>query len=229
MRLASAYMSLVLSSCALVSSCGGHSSPPAPATYTLSVSPQPSAVAAGTTVTFTAITDAPNITWVLVGTSGTSTIPPTDAGSPLSQVGGKTFVYTAPSVPPVYGTNIETAGTVTLRTIVVGTTVETTFTITAPSITTGFYTPVSTSVALGGTVNINAYAVGSTNNAITLQVNGVAGGSTSAGTIVPIGGIYGQYQYTAPTAMPMTGSTVTLTVVSQADPSKSSSLSLTLH
>ena len=186
-------------------------------------------MAAGSTVTFTATTDAPFITWVLVGTSGTSTIPPTDAGSPLSQTGGKTFVYTAPAVPPVYGTNIETAGTVTLRTIVVGTTVETTFTITAPSITTGFYPPVSTSVALGGTVNINAYAVGSTNNAITLQVNGVAGGSTSAGTIVPIGGIYGQYQYTAPTAMPMTGSTVTLTVVSQADPSKSSSLSLTLH
>jgi hypothetical protein len=108
--------------------------------------------------------------------------------------------------------------------------VDTTFTITAPSITTGFYTPSSTSVALGSTLGVSAYAVGSVNNALTLQVNGITGGSSSVGTIVaPALGLYGNYIYTAPATMPMTGSTITLTVISQADPTKSSTLTLTLH
>ena len=202
-------------------------------TYTLSVSPQPSAVAVGSSVTFTATTNAPSVSWGLVGIGGTATIPPTDAGSPIGQAGGDTFVYTAPATPPVYGTNDETAGTVTLRALtdtVPFAEVETTFTITAPSITTGFYTPVSTSVALGGTLGISAYAVGSINNALTLQVNGITEGSTSVGTIVaPAQGFYGNYIYTAPATMPMTGNTITLTVISQADPTKSSNLTLTLH
>lgn len=208
---------------------GGYST--ATPSYTLSVSPQPNAVAAGSSVTFKATTNAPSVNWVLVGIGGTSTTPPTDAGSPTSQ-SGTTFVYTAPAAPPVYGTNIETAGTVTVRAIAAfAPTVDTTFIITAPSVTTGFYTPVSTSVALGGTLVINAYAIGSTNNALTMQVNGVAGGSMSTGTIAAPagGGIYGEYIYTAPAAMPMTGSTITITVISQADPTKSSNLTLTLH
>jgi hypothetical protein len=109
--------------------------------------------------------------------------------------------------------------------------VETKFAITAPSVTTGFYTPSSTSVALGtGTLVVTAYAVGSINNALTLQVNGITGGSSSVGTIVAVvGGFYGEYTYTAPATMPMTGSTITLTAISQADPTKSSNLTLTLH
>jgi hypothetical protein len=167
----------------------------------------------------------------MVGTAGTSTVPPTDAGSPNSQLGGNTFVYTAPATPPIYfyPDPLIPAGTVKLRTLDGFAIVETNFAITAPSVTTGFYAPLSTSVALGSTLNINAYAVGSINNALTLQVNSVTGGSASSGTIAPFGNIYGQYQYTAPTAMPMTGSTITLTVISQADPSKSSNLTLTLH
>jgi hypothetical protein len=166
----------------------------------------------------------------MVGTSGTGTVPPTDAGSLTPQVGGNTVVYTAPATPPVYGTNIETAGTATVRALTGGTSVDTKFTITASWIATGFYAPSSTLVALGSTLVVNAYAVGSVNNALTLQVNGTPGGSTSVGTIVsPAGYLYGEYLYTAPTTMPMTGSTITLTVISQADPTKSSSLTLTLH
>lgn len=200
-------------------------------TYTLSVSPQATSVPVGSKVTFTATTSAPpnQLLWGLVGTNGTSTIPPTDAGSPSVQTGGTAFVYTAPAVPPVYGTNAETAGTVRLSTIAGATMVEQTFVITAPAITTGFYAPASTSVALGATLGINAYAIGDVNNALTLQVNGVTGGSTSVGTIAHSGIFYGQYLYTAPAAMPMTGSAITLTVISQADPSKSSTLTLTLH
>jgi hypothetical protein len=182
-------------------------------------------------VTFTATTNATYVGWVLVGISGTGTIPPTDAGSPTVQIGGNTFVYTAPATPPIYGADIEPAGTVDVRAGAGGSTfVDTTFTITAPSVTTGFYTPSSTSVALGGTLVINAYAVGSTNGAITFQVNGTPGGSASVGTIAaPAGYIYGEYLYTAPATMPMTGSTITLTVISQADPTKTSTLTLTLH
>ena len=205
-------------------------------TYTVSVSPQPASIPVGNSVTFTATTNAPsnNVSWVLVGTNGTSTIPPTDAGSPTAQSGGTTFAYTAPATPPLYGPYgggpLLPAGTVDLRTIAGATSVETRFTITAPSITTGFYTPSSTSVALGGTLNISAYAVGSANNAITLQVNGITGGGTSVGTIAaPANSYYGSYLYTAPTAMPMTGNTITITVISQADPTKSSNLVLTLH
>jgi hypothetical protein len=168
----------------------------------------------------------------MVGTScycGSPPIPATDAGS-LASAQGNTVVYTAPATPPIYGTDIETDGTATVRALAGFTSVDTTFTITAPSITTGFYPPVSTSVALGSTLGISAYAVGSVNNALTLKVNGITGGSSSVGTIVaPALGLYGNYIYTAPAAMPMTGSTITLTVISQADQTKSSTLTLTLH
>ena len=148
----------------------------------------------------------------------------------LAQASSDTVVYTAPAIPPVYGTDLETAGTATVRALAGGTSVDTTFPITAPSITTGFYTPSSTSVALNGTLVVNAYAVGSVNNALTMQVNGVTGGSASVGTIAaPAGFLYGEYVYTAPATMPMSGSTITLTAISQADPTKMSNLTLTLH
>jgi hypothetical protein len=37
------------------------------------------------------------------------------------------------------------------------------------------------------------------------------------------------YLYTAPAAMPMTGNTVTITVISQADPTKTQTAIVTLH
>ncbi len=98
--------------------------------------------------------------------------------------------------------------------------------ITAASVTTGI-SPLTASVALNGTQQFNGYAVGNTNNGVTWQVNGVTGGSTAAGTITTsstAGGLY-----TAPAAMPMTGKTVTITAISQADPTKTASAVVTLR
>jgi len=224
LSLATLSLSIFLVSC-------GRGTPYIPPVTTLSVSPQPATVPAGSTVTFTATTNAGTATWALMGLPNENP-PSTIAGTP-AEGSGNTFVYTAPATPPVYDAIApQTPGTVTLRAVAVGYSgdVQITFTITAPSITTGFIQPPSTSVALGATQSIDAYAVGSTNNAITLQVNGVTGGSASAGTIAPLNSsLYGQYVYTAPANMPMTGSTVTITVISQADPTKSSNLTLTLH
>ena len=102
------------------------------------------------------------------------------------------------------------------------------FAITAPAISTGFMSTADT-VALGQTLSISAYAVGSANNALTMQVNGVTGGSTTYGTIGQhVGAIYGSYIYTAPVTMPMTSNTVTVTAISQADPTKAASMTITL-
>jgi hypothetical protein len=102
--------------------------------------------------------------------------------------------------------------------------------ISAPSVATGFLTSNFDTVALGKTLGVWAYAVGSTNNAITMQVNGTTGGSATFGTITPLpqAPSNGEYVYTAPATMPMTGNTVTITVISQADPTKSSSMTITL-
>ena len=113
-------------------------------TYSLSAShPSPPQLRRALPATFTATTNATGVSWVMVGTSGTGTIPATDAGT-LAQASSDTVVYTAPAIPPVYGTDLETAGTATVRALAGGTSVDTTFPITAPSITTGFYTPSST-------------------------------------------------------------------------------------
>jgi hypothetical protein len=52
-------------------------------------------------------------------------------------------------------------------------------------------------------------------------VNGVTGGSAATGTITnAVTAFYEGGLYTAPTVMPMTGDTVTITMISQADPPK---------
>jgi hypothetical protein len=198
--------------------------------YTVSVSPQPASIPVNGTVTFTATTTPPGgereVSWWLVGLGE-------NMGSPTHQTGA-TFTYTAPPTPPIPLAG--TPGVVTVRAQVPtggagiipnpGPATEINIVITAPSITTGFTSTINT-VALGQTLYIYAYAVGSTNNAITMQVNGTTGGAAGYGTITPVG-IYGEYAYTAPATMPMTGNTVTITVVSLADPTKSSSMTITL-
>jgi hypothetical protein len=189
---------------------------------TLTVSPQITSLPVNGTQTFTATTNASAVTWVMVD-PGPGNI---NVGTLTAQSNQMSVLYTAPPTPPL--ATIQTAGTVTLRAIANGTSVDHNFTITAPSISIGFLSNITT-VALGSPLTVNAYAVGSLNNAITLQVNGVNGGSVSAGTIAAFGGIYGQYIYTAPAAVPMTGNMVTITVISQADPTKTANLLVTLH
>jgi hypothetical protein len=116
-----------------------------------------------------------------------------------------------------------------------GPTTTATFAITAPEVTSGI-APATATVALGATEEFYGYAVGNANNGITWQVDGVAGGTAATGTVVntgytPTGG--GAYvwpgAYTAPTTMPLSGNTVTITAVSQADSTKSSSAVITLQ
>ena len=72
-------------------------------------------------------------------------------------------------------------------------------------------------MVLGGTtVQFTATVSGTTNTAVTWQVNGVPGGNSTVGTISSDG------LYTAPAVQP-NPSTVTITAVSQADPTKSGS------
>jgi hypothetical protein len=78
------------------------------------------------------------------------------------------------------------------------------------------------SVHVVGTQQFTGYAVGSVNNALTWQVNGASGGGTATGTITTAG------LDTAPAVLPMTGNTVTITAVSQADTTKSASSVVTL-
>jgi hypothetical protein len=199
---------------------------------TLSVSPQTLSIPASSTQIFTATTtnsgSAP-VTWTLItpGAAGST-------GS-LSATTGNTITYTAPSVPPVYsgspsniiqgdvqiGVGVAPSGVLPAFTTLQ-------FVITAPTVSVGL-APATASVALAGTQQFYGYSTGSTTQGITWQVNGVTGGSTSSGTITqnptyPYGGLY-----TAPAIMPMTGPTVTITLISQADPTKTTNAVITLH
>src|SRR5436305_1076821 len=80
--------------------------------------------------------------------------------------------------------------------------------------------PTSATVATGGTQQFTA-TVNTSNTAVTWQVNGVTGGNATVGTISSSG------LYTAPATVQST-TTVTVTAVSQADPTKSASAQVTI-
>jgi hypothetical protein len=86
--------------------------------------------------------------------------------------------------------------------------------------------PATTSVQLGKLVYLFPYCVGWANNGINWMVNGVPNGSAATGTMTSSTQL-GAY-YTAPAAMPMSGSTVTVTAICQADPTKTASTAITL-
>jgi hypothetical protein len=198
----------------------------------VSISPRPTTIAVGGTMTFTA-TVSNNLSvpqWSLLDAAyanNPGTLTPV-TGSPNE------ILYTAPSTPPIYAqtpTGI-TQGIVTLdltTTPPAGTSTTVSpdavsFVITAPSVTVGL-APATASVALGSTLQLIGYAVGNVNNTLIWQVNGVTGGSSSTtGTISATTGLY-----VAPANMPMSGNTVTVTIVSQADPTKTVSCIITLH
>jgi len=202
-----------------------------PAYIGVSISPRTSTIPVGGTMVFTG-TVSNNLSlpqWSLLDASEANnpgTLTPV-AGSPDE------ILYTAPPAPPIYTqtpTGI-TQGTVTLDVTVTppaGTSTPVnpdtvSFVITAPSVTVAL-APSQANVALSGTLQLIGYAVGNVNNTLTWQVNGVTGGSMSTtGTINPSG------LYVAPTNMPMSGNTVTITIISQADPTKTASSVITLH
>jgi hypothetical protein len=221
---------LTITSAATLTSCGGgNGTPYSYQNITISVSPHITSIPVNTTMTFTAtVENAPTtaVEWSIL--SGAYA----NVGSPTSQTGA-TFVYTAPPTPPIYTVIGNTQGTVTLYAMFPDlgmNLIDTqTFVVTAPSVTVGL-SPATASVALNASQQFTGYAVGSLNNALTPQVNGVTGGSTATGTIVPtLNQPSGTYTYTAPAAIPMTGDTVTVRIISQADPTKTASSIITLH
>lgn len=196
----------------------------------VTMSPRPGTVAVGTTVVFTG-TVSNNLSlpqWSILDAALAN-----NAGTLTSVTGSSTSIlYTAPATPPIYSatpTGI-TQGTVTVNVSVAdppGTSIpispdSVSFVITAPSITVGL-SPATANVALGSAQQFFGYAVGNINNALTWYVNGFAGGSTTTGTINTAG------TYVAPANMPMSGNTVTITVISQADPTKTASSVISLH
>src|SRR6266576_2696129 len=81
--------------------------------------------------------------------------------------------------------------------------------------------PVSATVGVGGTQQFTATVENTSNTAVTWQVSGVTGGNATVGTISSSG------LYTAPAVVP-NPATVTVTAVSQADPTKSGSAQVTI-
>ena len=81
--------------------------------------------------------------------------------------------------------------------------------------------PATTSVQTGATQNFTATVTNTTNTAVTWQVNGVPGGNSTVGTISASG------LYTAPATVP-SPSTVAVTAVSVADPTRSGSAQVSI-
>src|SRR3989442_812683 len=84
-----------------------------------------------------------------------------------------------------------------------------------PAITVSNF-PTSATVPINGSRQFTATVQNTNNTAVTWQVNGLAGGNTTVGTISTSG------LYTAPSSVP-SPNTVTITAVSQADPTESAS------
>jgi hypothetical protein len=89
--------------------------------------------------------------------------------------------------------------------------------------------PSSLTTATNATEVLTATVSGTTNTAVTWEVNGVQGGNSTTGVVsTTIPGTTGEALYLAPGSIP-TGGSVTITAVSQADPSKSAAALLTIQ
>ena len=168
-----------------------------------------------------------------------------DPGPPDNPGVSKSAHYAAPSSPPIYpppyipfASNPPpgTAKIIVWSLPIAGSTFggnystdTLTVVITSPTVTVNI-NPAAATVALGSTQNFYICAVGNIDGALTLDVNGVVGGSAATGTIAhPIEAQQDLYVYSAPSVMPMAGSTVSIRATSNADPTKTASAVITLH
>jgi hypothetical protein len=213
-----------------LSSCSG-TVQSSPLYLAVTIAPRPAGVAAGGSVMLVGLpSNSQGVpVWSLLYGDDTASV------GTLTPVAGvaNSVMYTAPPTPPIYfppaPANIA-QGVVTIQATLAppaGSGLTTAVDlisvfITTPTVSISSVTPATATVALNGTTTFSGYELGSVNNKLTWEVNGVVGGSASTGTI-DIQGVY-----TAPAAMPMTGKTVTITMISQADPSKSATAVITL-
>jgi chitodextrinase len=183
-----------------------------PPAFTISISPTAASVATTKTQPFTAtVANATNtaVTWQVNGVTGGDSTHGTISASGL---------YTAPSAVP-------NPATVTVAGILQTDPTKSasaTVTITAsqnPVVIS--ISPTVASVVTTKTQPFTATVTNTTNTAVTWQVNGVAGGDSTHGTISASG------LYTAPSAVP-NPATVTVSAISQADPTKSASATVAI-
>jgi len=168
----------------------------------ISVSPSTATVPPGQTQQFTASVSGggsnSGVTWqvnsIIGGNSTVGTV--TAAG-----------LYTAPAVIP-------SPATVTITAVPAANTLETA-TASVTIADTVSVSPASAVVSVTATQQFSATVTFSSNTSVTWQVNGVAGGNATVGTISTTG------TYTAPSTVP-SPPRVTITAVSQADSSKTS-------
>jgi len=198
----------------------------------VTVSPRPATVPVGTTVVFTG-TVSNNLSlplWSILDAADAN-----NAGT-LTPVTGSidSIVYTAPVTPPIYSVTPTgvTQGTVTLNattTDPAGTSIPitgdaVTFVITAPSVTVNL-SPTTATVARTASQQFIGYAVGNVNNTLIWSLDGFVGGavpvplSNPVTYTYPYGTINAAGTYVAPASLP-SGNAVTLTIFSQADPTK---------
>lgn len=173
---------------------------------TVSITPATATVAPGAKQQFTAIVSATSnkqVYWYVNGGSANGTI--TSGG-----------LYTAPNVAPaspvtiraVCAANSERSATATVNVSGSAQTVSVSV------------SPVSPTVQVSTTRQFTATVSGTANTAVTWQVNNVTGGNATTGTITSTG------LFTAPAAVP--ASFVIVRAVSQADPTKSGSTTVTI-
>jgi hypothetical protein len=230
-------LAAIASSLGLVSCSGGVFS--SPLYLSVSISPRIVSIPVNQSIVFTGSVSN-NLSlpeWSLLDATdtGSTAIAGTLTAVPGS---GTTILYTAPATPPIYATAPITQGTVTVKATTSpppGSTLipqqdAFTFFITAPTVSVSL-SPAAVTVALGTTYQFNGYEVGSANNALiwgtgASAATATAGGSSTYGTITngSTGGLY-----TAPTSMPASGSTITVTVISQADNAKTQTATVTLQ
>jgi hypothetical protein len=220
-------------------SCGGRGVFSTPIYLSVSISPRIVSLPINATMVFTG-TVSNNLSlpeWSLLDASDTGS---TAGSGTLTAIpgSGTTILYTAPATPPIYAGGIVTQGTVTVSATTSpppGSTSTVnpdavTFFITAPTVSVSL-SPLAVTVPLGTTFQFTGYEIGSADNALTWETGAspstvVAGGSAIYGTITT--GSTGGF-YTAPTTMPMSGNTVTVTMVSQSDSTKFQTATVTLQ
>src|SRR6266576_134223 len=191
--------------------CAGASTTRTPIPVRVTISPVSATVGVGGTQQFTATVENTSntaVTWQVSGVTGGNATVGTISSSGL---------YTAPAVVP-------NPATVTVAAVSQADPTKSgsaQVTITPAAVVRVTISPVSATVGAGGTQQFTATVENTSNTAVTWQVSGVTGGNATVGTISSSG------LYTAPAVVP-NPATVTVTAVSQADPTKSGSAQVTI-
>jgi hypothetical protein len=179
----------------------------------------PSSVNAGSTTAFTAtLTPAANsnpslaISWSVAGTGCTGT-----ACGTISSTG----TYAAPSLPP------SPATVQIIATPQADPTKAATIPVTILPVISVSISPSAATVGLGATQTFHATVTGVQDTTVTWDVNGVVGGNSTVGTIVNSQTSPNDTSYTAPQALPASGS-VTVNARSNASPGIFASATVTL-